>query len=137
MITWKEIQSKLAEPDPSLTFWDERSSDPKTKWKQIGMALLFVLLAVAIFHISYVGHCFPLMVLFGYCLLGIAEVRSARLAFYLGLVVGLGCYAPHLWFFYGIFNAAAVVLWVILAFYVGLFVLLTHRTRKQFGRTTL
>jgi apolipoprotein N-acyltransferase len=63
------------------------------------------------------------LAIFGYAfaLVRLTQQPTVRRAFYCGLVAGLLCYGPQLWFFAKIFNMAAVVLWLILAFWVGLF----------------
>jgi len=81
--------------------------------------------SVASFHAAYL---FPaaawLMVLFLVGLQHLTRARSARWAFYPALLVGIGCYGPHLAFFWGIFGPVAISLWTILAIWVGFFVLI-------------
>src|SRR5437867_10944831 len=77
------------------------------------------------FHLAYLipGGAF-LMGLFLICFVALTVVRTSRQAFYGGLAVGLLIYAPQLYCFYVIFSAAAVLLWLVLAFWIGLFLLL-------------
>ena len=55
------------------------------------------------------------------------------MAFYTGLTVGLGLYAPQLAFFWGIFGPAAITLWLVLAFWLGLFLLTLHGVDRYWG----
>lgn len=56
----------------------------------------------------------------------LARLPTPRRAFYVGLAVGYACYAPQLSFFWTLFGAAAMVLWLVLAFWLGVFVLAAH-----------
>ena len=48
---------------------------------------------------------------------------EAALGLYPALLIGIACYALHLWFFTGIFGVVAFSLWTILAIWIGFFVL--------------
>lgn len=61
------------------------------------------------------------MLAFPFALFSLIRLSTPRVAFYAGLVVGLGIYAPHLAFFWTIFGGAAIALWLVLAFWIGLF----------------
>lgn len=73
--------------------------------------------------------------IFGYvcCLLLLARLSRMRHAFYAGFAVGFLGFAPQLGFFWGVFGAFGAVLWAILAFWIGLFVALTHAGFRRFG----
>ena len=92
-------------------------------WTRIG----WILLAAACFHLAY---CFRqagfAMVGYLFCLLRLGQTGTARQAFYSGLVVGLLSVGPQLFCFWEIFGAGAIVLWTILAVWIGLFVALTR-----------
>jgi apolipoprotein N-acyltransferase len=69
-------------------------------------------------------------------LYGVARLTgfsTGRKGFYTALGVGYGAYAPHLLFMWTIFGAAALVLWGILAAWLGLFVLLARSVRRRWG----
>lgn len=68
------------------------------------------------------------------CLCGLTGLGSNRRAFYGGLAVGCAVYAPQLGFFWMLFGPAACVLWLILAFWTGLFLLLGRVCRSRFGK---
>src|SRR5271165_4565334 len=86
---------------------------------------LWLALAVGCFHAAYTSLKYPAagLLIFGYAfaLVQLTNQRTVRRAFYFGLAAGFLCYAPQLLFFFEIFNVAAVVLWLVLAFWVGLF----------------
>lgn len=100
-------------------------------------AALLVLGAAACFHAAYTpAHPGPLALLIvGYvvCLVQLTRLRTMRLAFYTGLLAGLACFGPQLVFFWGIFGPAAIALWTILAFWIALFVALSHVALVRFG----
>lgn len=90
--------------------------------------------AVVAFHLAFLvpaGGSLIGVFLFG--LLQLTRLATGRQAFYAGLATGVLCYAPHLVFFWTIFGAVAAALWLVLAFWIGLFVLLARATRRQFG----
>ena len=90
-----------------------------------GKSILWLALAVACFHAAYTSIKFPALGLFifgyAYFLVRLTDQPNVRRAFYFGLATGFLCAAPQLFFFWKIFNAAAIVLWLILAFWTGLF----------------
>lgn len=90
--------------------------------------------AVAAFHLAYTfASCAFLMAVFLGCVYGLGWQGTGRRAFYWGLGVGLACYVPHLDFFRTIFGPAAAALWVILAAWIGLFLVLVRITRRRMG----
>lgn len=66
------------------------------------------------------------------CLYALAWAKSARWAFYLGLLIGTLVAAPQLWFFESIFGPAAVGLWAILGVWTGLFLLFSQIAVTRF-----
>jgi len=97
-------------------------SVPSNTWKQ---SFLWMSLAAVCFQASYTSIHYPSCGFFilGYAffLVRLVNQPTVRRAFYFGLATGFLCYAPQLFFFWRIFNLAAVVLWLILAAWVGLF----------------
>ena len=103
-------------------------------WK---LALPWGAAATASFHLAMIVPALSgLMVLFLFSLLQLTGLRTARHAFRCGGVIGLAVYAPHLAFFWTIFNWAAVALWGVLAFWLGLFVVLARAVRVRWGAAT-
>jgi apolipoprotein N-acyltransferase len=110
--------------------------NPPPSFQPLGfpMACLYALGAVVCFNLAYAfDGCAFLMVGFLACLFPLARLRTARRAYYVGLVIGLAVYTPHLLFFYGIFGYAAVALWYILPFWLGLFLVLGRACLFRFG----
>ena len=97
-------------------------------------ALLWALGAVICFHLAYSSPILSYFVL-GYllCLVQLARLATGRQAFYVGLAVGLFAVAPQLYCFWVIFGRSAIVLWLILAFWIGLFVSLARLCLLAFG----
>ena len=104
-------------------------------WKK---SFLWLALAVACFHAAYTSIHFPAagLLIFGYAygLVRLTDQPNVRRAFYFGLATGFLCYAPQLYFFWRIFNVAAVVLWLVLAFWVGLFTAIVCGTIRRWGK---
>jgi apolipoprotein N-acyltransferase len=67
------------------------------------------------------------------CLFALREVATARQAFYIGMAVGLGVFVPQMAFLWTIFGPAAIPLWLILACFHGLFLLLLNRVEVRLG----
>lgn len=124
-------------PSPRLAEGVTRTRRPVALSPGAAFGLAFI--SVVAFHVGFLVQ--PLAVL-GLVWLGglfaLRRVASTRWAFYLGIVVGLGMYAPQLHFFWTVFGPAAAVLWLILAFWIGLLLLLLHRSEQRLGpRVTL
>jgi len=104
-----------------------------------GKSFLWLALAVACFHAAYTSIHFPAagLLIFGYAcgLVRLADQPTVRRAFYFGLATGFLCYAPQLSFFWNIFGEAAIVLWLILAFWVGLFAAIICGSTRRWGKT--
>lgn len=97
-------------------------------------ALLWGAGAVTTFHLAYtVSALRSVMVVFLFCLGQLLRLQSMRWAFRAGLLVGLACYAPHLGFFWTIFGPAAGALWLVLAVWLGVFLVLGRGVRIQWG----
>ena len=96
-------------------------------WRCTG---LFAVIAVVCFHLAYTPTKLGLLSLaiVGYviCLVQLARLRTTRQCFCVTMVVGFGCFAPQLGFFWNIFGPAAIALWLVLALWLALFVVLTH-----------
>src|SRR5438105_4541960 len=89
-----------------------------------------VIVAAAAFHVAF-WHLLlaPFILVYLGCLIELTRARTPRSAFYSGIALGMLVFAPKLTFFYTIFNLAAVPLWLVLAFWHGLFLCLAQRTR--------
>jgi apolipoprotein N-acyltransferase len=101
-------------------------------------SFLWLALAVACFHAAYTSLKYPAagLLIFGYAygLVRLTDQPNVRRAFYFGLAAGFLCYAPQLFFFWRIFNAAAIVLWLVLAFWVGLFAAIVCGSIRRWGK---
>lgn len=103
-------------------------------WRQTG---LWTLVGIACFHAAYTpAKSGPLALgIVGYliCLLQLARLRNTRICFYTGLAVGMACYAPQLECFWRIFGVGAVALWLVLAFWIAVFIVLSHLALARLG----
>jgi apolipoprotein N-acyltransferase len=103
---------------------------PLTPAGILGLALL----AVAAFHLGFLyAPLWWLVLVWLGCLFELRRTSCGRWAFYSGLAIGLGIYGPQLYFFWTIFGPAAVALWLVLAFWLALFVLLLHGVDRYWG----
>jgi apolipoprotein N-acyltransferase len=104
-------------------------------WKK---SILWLALAVACFHLAYTSLKFPAagLFIFGYTvgLIQLTNQASVRRAFYFGLATGFLCAAPQCFFFWKIFSIAAVVLWLVFAFWIGLFTAISCGCIQRWGK---
>ena len=111
---------------------------PSANTSSWGKSFLWMALAVACFHAAYTSLKFPAagLLIFGYAygLVQLTHQPSVRRAFYFGLAAGFLCYAPQLFFFWRIFSVAAIVLWLVLAFWIGLFAAIVCGSIRRWGK---
>ncbi len=89
--------------------------------------IILGLAAVAAFHLAYEFEVLGgVVVVYLGCMFALAWAPTRRLAFYPGVLIGLLTVGPQLAFFWGIFGVAALVLWTILALWLGLYLLLAR-----------
>lgn len=104
-------------------------------WKR---SWFWLALAVLCFHAAYTSIKHPAAGLFilGYALglVKLTDQPNVRRAFYFGLATGFLCYAPQLFFFWRIFSVAAIVLWLVLAFWIGLFTAIICGCIRRWGK---
>jgi apolipoprotein N-acyltransferase len=101
-------------------------------------SILYVTIAVLCFHAAYSSLKFPAagLFIFGYAygLVKLCEQSSVRRAFYFGLATGYLCYAPQTFFMWNIFGPLAPILWLVLAFWVGLFTAMACGCIRRWGK---
>lgn len=68
---------------------------------------------------------------FAWMLCEISKEPSSRRAFYSGFITAFLAYAIQLKFFYTLFGPGALILWSVLALFVGLFTLCLHHARSH------
>ena len=89
--------------------------------------LLWVMIAAVAFHAAYAAVATSWLILvYLFALLQLARAEKWRGAFYGGLAVGLLIAAGRLDFFWNLFSGGALALWLVYAFWVGLFVALAR-----------
>ena len=102
-----------------------------------GKSFLWLALAVACFHAAYTSLKFPAagLLIFGYAfgLVRLADQPTVRRAFYFGLAAGFLCAAPQLFCFWGMFGPAAIPLWIVFAFWIGLFAAIVCGSIRRWG----
>jgi apolipoprotein N-acyltransferase len=96
--------------------------------------LVWVLVAFAAFHAAYATVAtIWLIVIYLFALLQLAQADKWRKAFYPGLAVGLLIAVGRLEFFWNIFSGGAFALWLVYAFWIGLFVVLARLCVRRIG----
>jgi apolipoprotein N-acyltransferase len=96
--------------------------------------LFWVAVAAGAFHAAYASaNTSFLIVLYLFALLRLAQADQWRKAFYSGLAVGLLIAAVRLAFFWRLFLGGAAALWVVYAFWIGLFVALARLCLGRLG----
>jgi apolipoprotein N-acyltransferase len=115
-------------------------NDPQPSAHSLGWmkSLLWLGCAVGCFHLAYGSIHFPAagFLIFGYAyaLVRLTDQPTVRRAFYFGLAAGYACTAPQLVFFWRIFGPEAIVLWFVLAFWIGLFTAMVWGCIQRLGR---
>jgi len=103
-----------------------------------GKSFLWMMLAVACFQAAYTSIKYPAagLLIFGYAygLVRLTDQPTVRRGFYFGLATGFLCYAPQLFFFWHIFSVAAIMLWLVLAFWTGLFAAIVCGSIRRWGK---
>ena len=101
---------------------------------RIAANLVWIGIATAAFHGAYLGQKTSLLVvLYLFALFQLARNASGRLAFYSGLAVGILIAFGRLEFFWNIFGGGCAALWLVYAFWIGLFTALTRLALVRFG----
>jgi apolipoprotein N-acyltransferase len=102
-----------------------------------GKSILTLALAVLCFNLAYAWNNIPIagFLIFGYAyfLIQLANQPSVRRAFYSGLAAGYACAAGQACFFWKIFHPAAIILWLVFAFWIGLFAAICCGCFRRWG----
>ncbi len=107
-----------------------RSATVPLTWPK---AALFIAAAVVCFHLAYLPSAPLLIVVYIICLTQLSRMATTRRAYYAGLITGVLCVAPQLVCFWKIFGPAAVALYYILGFWIGIFTATTSAALRRFG----
>ncbi|MBL9169765.1 MAG: hypothetical protein JNN07_18645 [Verrucomicrobiales bacterium] len=110
------------------------SVHPLLEPPRLSRGLVFLVSSMLCFHLAYALPGWGWLIC-GYPILLVQALPhlSPRQAFYCGIGIGFLCFGPQLHFFWGLFNAAAVVLWLILALWIALFLLLGRIALERWG----
>jgi apolipoprotein N-acyltransferase len=91
-----------------------------------------VLGGAAAFHLAFISPWLSCLIpLYLLCVIELSRARTGRIAFRCGLLLGLLVFIPKVFFFYTIFQRAAVALWFILALWHGVFAYLAFWARRN------
>ncbi|MBL9140603.1 MAG: hypothetical protein JNK53_01945 [Phycisphaerae bacterium] len=93
-----------------------------------------VAVAAGTFHAAYeIPWGAPIILAFFVCVNRLAALRTSAHALRVGWVLGLLMYAPQLAFFWSIFGAAAIGLWLVLACWLGLYLVVQRFALVKLG----
>src|SRR5437899_1337104 len=96
--------------------------------------ILWLLVAPISFHLAYLfPPCAFLIGIYCFALWKLSWQRTRFQAMNTGWVLAFLIYAPHLAFFWRIFGPAAIGLWLLLGFWLGLFLALVRFAREKWG----
>jgi len=112
------------------------AADPQSTSKELtpGRALLLVVTGAGSFQLAYsFPACSFLVAVYLWSLFDLTRLKSAKQASYLGLLMGMLAYIPQMYFLWKIFGPAAIALWLVLAFWVRMFLVLGRACRIRFG----
>ncbi len=98
-------------------------------WQGIGIALVS---ASGFYLATSVPYGLGFLILTVLGLNRLTWTQGGRSSFWLGALLGMGMFVPPLGFFWTVFGPFALVLWGILASWVGAFVFLAARCRRRF-----
>jgi apolipoprotein N-acyltransferase len=108
---------------------------PPLSW---GKSLLYAAFAIVCFQLAYTSINYPVLGLFifGYAfgLVRLSDQSTVRRAFYFGLATSFLSVAPQAAFFWSIFSVAAIVLWLVFAFWIGLFTAIVCGCIRRWGK---
>ena len=104
-------------------------------------SFLWLAIAAACFNAAYASIHHPAagLLIFGYAL-GLVQLSNqptVRRAFYFGLTAGFLSYAPQLIFIWNIFGPSAIVLWLVLSFWIGLFTAIVCGCIRRWGKAKI
>ena len=89
--------------------------------------------SVGLFHLANTTPWLaPLIFGYLFCLFELSRRLSPRASFYTGVAIGMAVFAPQLYFLFTLFHAAAIPLWLVLAVWIGLFLLLASYCHRHF-----
>ena len=97
--------------------------------------VVWIAVAAATFHLAYWSTTASwLVALYLFALAQVTRAETWRKAFYGGLTIGFIIAVGKLGFFWRIFSAGAISLWIVYAFWIGLFTLVGWNCFRHFGR---
>lgn len=116
---------ELAIDIPAAASLSVRRGSPESieLWATAGWGLVAVAALQAAYALEYLGF---LSLLYLFALIQMARARTWRYAFYSAFAVGFLIGIFQLEFFWRIFSAGAVALWMVFALWIGLFVALSR-----------
>lgn len=95
---------------------------------------LIILASAASFHLAFLFEWLTgLVLLYAFALIQLATGSIPRTAFRTGFAAGFLAFVPHLVWFWNLFGATAICLWVVLPFFTGLFTALLSALVHRFG----
>src|SRR3954469_9422719 len=108
------------------------TADDSSKLLSTRSRVIWALVAAGSFHLAYLFRpCAFLIAVYLFALWQLSWQRSRLQTMNTGWLLTFLIYAPHLAFFWKIFGPAAVALWLVLGFWLGLFLSLVRFCRER------
>src|ERR1700688_2090111 len=96
--------------------------------------VLLALGAIGSFHLAnFRPWLAPAILGYAVCLFELGRRLAPRPAFYVGVITGLGVFAPRLGFLWTLFGAAAFPLWLVLSIWTALALMLASHFHRNFS----
>jgi apolipoprotein N-acyltransferase len=123
-----------AEPREAVSHSADVSANNPAPHLRRSILFLHSVIAAGAFHTAW---AFPFVnafvLVYAWALINLGSAASGSQAFRFGFVTGFLVFAPQLIWFWNIFGPAAICLWMVLSFIVGLFAGLLHVATKTLG----
>lgn len=111
------------------------SSLSRERFGYVGLGC-WTLAGAVTFHLAFALPQFGFLVVFYvFSVMQLARAETWRGSFYSGLAMGLMAGAPRLDFFWTIFSGGALALWLVYAFWIGLFAAMARAAFRRMGPT--
>jgi len=113
---------------------DGKTNPTAISFLSIPQALILSVVSVAAFHLAFWNGSWSFLILvFLFCLFRLCNLKTGWLAFAFGMGIGLAIYVPYLSFFWKLFGAGAMALWLVLPAWLGVFLVLIRRCLMEWG----
>lgn len=113
---------------------DGKSNPAAISYLSIPQALILAVVSVATFHLAFWNGSWSFLILvFLFCLFRLSSLKTGWQSFAFGVGIGLAIYVPYLSFFWKLFGAWSIALWLVLPFWLGVFLVMIRWCLMEWG----